>query len=834
MFRISFLILVFLSTTLIGQQIIVKIPDHQNRFKELNSIGSIDYVKDKEARLYLWGNDKLDSLIAKGFEFEILPHPVQGKSIVMATTIDQMANWDRYPTYTVYLQMMQKFAQDYPTLCRLDTIGYSVNGRILLAVEISDNVGQHEDEPQVFYTSTMHGDETTGFVLLLRLIDYLLKNYGTDPKVTYMVNNMRIFINPNANPDGTYYGGNNTVANAIRNNAHGVDLNRNFPDPRTYNNYTREPETQAMMNYAGRYNFVLSANFHGGAEIMNYPWDTWTTNENPHADAQWFYDLCKRYVDTARKVKPNYMTDVNPSGITEGGDWYVVEGGRQDYMNYWHNCKEVTVELSSTKLLGVEYLNNYWNYNKNSLLNFLLESLYGLRGIVTGENNQPLAASVEIINYDKYNSHVKTNPIVGNYHRMLNPGTYYVKFSSPGYLDKVHKVTIPAWNSSVRLDVQLTKTTSTQIKGYVFDLTTGQRLSGVEVALKSLNYPSAVTDVNGNFTINYIEGDYIVEFRKANYEIVQIPLSLPYTDSLIVGILPVKIYSFESDLPSEFTMSGNLPWQRDNSQAYHRSYSLRSGAIGNNQSSSVTLTKQTRQGNFIFYKKVSSEAGYDKLSFYIDGVLKASWSGEVAWSEYIINITEGQHTFKWTYSKDASTIAGADACWIDYIILPDYIPRYNVTFNVTLNGIPYSGATVFLEGYNTITTNNNGSAVFSAYQMTSGQLKYRVCINENLSDSGYVFINNNLNIQVNFSTTNLTPQRPSNVVIYPNPVTDFLTINTPNLTKISIYDLHGQKLIDYTTSKQTEKLNLSSLKAGIYMLTIETDNKKHTYKLVKQ
>ena len=115
--------------------------------------------------------------------------------------------------------MMYQFQTDYPELCQVVSIGQSVEGRELLFARISDNVGQDEGEAQFMYTGTIHGDETTGYILLLRLIDYLLTNYGTDPRITNMVNNLDIWINPAANPDGTYAGGNNTVYGATSENA---------------------------------------------------------------------------------------------------------------------------------------------------------------------------------------------------------------------------------------------------------------------------------------------------------------------------------------------------------------------------------------------------------------------------------------------------------------------------------------------------------------------------------------------------------------------------------------------------------------------------------------
>ena len=101
------------------------------------------------------------------------------KGIVSASNIAEAMEWDSYPTYTQYDSIMRHFNALYPDLCRLDTIGTSINGKLVLALKISDNASANEDEPEVFYTSTIHGDELAGYVLMLRLADYLLSNYAT-------------------------------------------------------------------------------------------------------------------------------------------------------------------------------------------------------------------------------------------------------------------------------------------------------------------------------------------------------------------------------------------------------------------------------------------------------------------------------------------------------------------------------------------------------------------------------------------------------------------------------------------------------------------------------
>ncbi|MBP5327415.1 MAG: T9SS type A sorting domain-containing protein [Bacteroidales bacterium] len=298
------------------------------------------------------------------------------KSIQMAATVEQMASWDRYPTYNTYIAMMQQWASQYPDLCKLDTIGLSVKGRLILCMHIQAHLDLPEaaNAPQFLYSSTMHGDEVTGYVMMLRLIDTLLRGYGNNPQYTNLVDNVAIYINPLSNPDGTYRGGNNTISSAMRYNANYVDLNRNYPDPfGTQPLSAEQPENTAMIAYLGSHQFRLSANLHGGSEVMNYPWDSFTSYERPHPDRQWWIEVSKRFVDTSRLYSQSHFRDVNSVGYIEGGDWYVISNGRQDYVNYYHNCHEMTMEISTDKTIDGEQLPEYWRFLQHSFVNYIEE-----------------------------------------------------------------------------------------------------------------------------------------------------------------------------------------------------------------------------------------------------------------------------------------------------------------------------------------------------------------------------------------------------------------------------------------------------------------------------
>lgn len=377
----------------------------------------------------------------------------------MATSVDSMLQWNCYPTYSTYTALMDSFQRWHPQICKIDTIlAATPNGHSLLVAHLTDNVAEENDRPQFFYTSTMHGDEVTGYYCMLRLIDYLLTNYGIDEEATWILQNVDLWICPNENPDGTYYSGDNKLGNSPtsrRYNAHSQDLNRSFPGP-TITILNFEPEVEAMMNFADNHHFTMSANFHGGSELANYPWDAWTSSEKRHADHAWWGYVARNYADTAQYYgSSNYFSDES-NGITNGGDWYVVTGSRQDYMNYFKHCRELTIELSTNKAPTSSNVDRYWQYNKVAFLNYIKEVKNGFYGsIYDAVTLQPIEnAKIRVSNHDTLNSEVYSFSGNTNYYRPIKSGSYEIIFSAENYCSDTVQVTTFD-GTGVRLDVAL-------------------------------------------------------------------------------------------------------------------------------------------------------------------------------------------------------------------------------------------------------------------------------------------------------------------------------------------------------------------------------------------
>ena len=106
--------------------------------------------------------------------------------------------------------------------------------------------------------------------------------------------------------------------------------------------------------------------------------------------------------------------------------------------------------------------------------------------------------------------------------------------------------------------------------------------------------------------------------------------------------------------------------------AFEGAFSLRSDPVGDGEAAQVEMSRTFAAGSIAFRVRVSSEAGFDFLRFYVDGVKAGEWSGtaNTAWQAFTTPITAGAHTLRWSYEKDGSASLGTDAAWIDAVTLP--------------------------------------------------------------------------------------------------------------------------------------------------------------------
>jgi len=356
---------------------------------------------------------------------------------------------------------MNHLVSQFPNLTRLVEVGQSTLGQSIVGIRISRGANTEREllKPMVRYSGNMHGNEPVGREMLNHLAEVLLRGYGHVEMITNLVDTTDITIIPTINPDGFDRGKEGACSGANyktgRFNEGDKDLNRDFPTWRDVNKTTaelyvgRQTETKAMMHLILSHPWVLSANFHDGAVVASYPYDDYRDfqrQEGIHRtpDHQFFKHLASTYAT-------NHQTMMNQSvctrwwfddGITNGADWYPLNGGMQDFNYIFSNDMEITLELSCCKYPRKYYLNKEWERNKESLVHYLHQVHRGIKGVVydssqelgrlgTGATSGGTGVPNVVIVVEETGLNITigknvTSSSRGEYWRLLLPGQYTV------------------------------------------------------------------------------------------------------------------------------------------------------------------------------------------------------------------------------------------------------------------------------------------------------------------------------------------------------------------------------------------------------------------------
>lgn len=355
--------------------------------------------------------------------------------------------YDRYYNYVDLTDRLQSLARGYPHIANLSSVGRSVESRELWVMRITrDPSRDAPGRPKFKYVGNMHGDETVSRQVLVYLVEYLLRKYGEEPRITELVDRTDIYIMPSMNPDGFERSQEGDCAGKAggRSNANSKDLNRSFPDQ--YDGAKADPgkvpEVTAVMKWIQEEKFVLSGNLHGGTVVASYPFDDSASHQEQNhysqsADDALFRHLALVYsqnhpvMKTGQPYCPDNIGESFQDGITNGAHWYDVPGGMQDY-NYLHgNCLEITMELSCCKYPLASELHHEWDLNRESLLAYMEKVHIGVWGFVKDAVSGAALSDASIV--VEGIQHNLTTGKYGDYHRLLLPGTYNVTAVAPGY-----------------------------------------------------------------------------------------------------------------------------------------------------------------------------------------------------------------------------------------------------------------------------------------------------------------------------------------------------------------------------------------------------------------
>ena len=197
---------------------------------------------------------------------------------------------------------------------------------------------------------------------------------------------------------------------------------------------------------------------------------------------------------------------------------------------------------------------------------------------------------------------------------------------------------------------------------------------------QTITAPVQGNPINITYNVTTSPVDYVLD---ENFDPVCSVVAEYYPDSLDPMSPYVKVY-WGCGLPGEeivepfetgdfsmfdWQLDPTYPWSVTTTNPYEGQYCMKSGGAGvANVVSNMTVTVNIpADGEMSFFGKISSESNWDYGYFYIDGAQMGQYTGAGNWGERSFNITAGDHTFQWRYTKDGSVNSNDDCFYVDYI-----------------------------------------------------------------------------------------------------------------------------------------------------------------------
>jgi carboxypeptidase T len=271
-------------------------------------------------------------------------------------------------TYHNYAEMTSETAQavaDHSAIVSRVSLGNSYQGRAIWALKVSDNVGTDESEPEVLFTANQHAREHLTVEMALYILRQLTDLYGTDSRITNLVNSREIWIVPMVNPDGVEYDIATGSYRMWRKNrqpnsgssAVGTDLNRNWSfqwgccggssgstSSETYRGPSAfsAPETQVVRNFVnsrvvgGAQQIKSHIDWHTYSELILWPYGYTTANTTATLSAN---------DRNAHATLGQQMAATNGYTPEQASDLYIADGTINDWMWGTYKIFSYTFEM---------------------------------------------------------------------------------------------------------------------------------------------------------------------------------------------------------------------------------------------------------------------------------------------------------------------------------------------------------------------------------------------------------------------------------------------------------------------------------------------------------
>ncbi|MEV0961859.1 M14 family metallopeptidase [Streptomyces sp. NPDC049910] len=312
-------------------------------------------------------------LRALGHDLEPLPAPPSRKTAGVAVQPFDFPPADsRYHNYAEMSAEIDQRVAAHPDIMSKRVIGTSYQGRDIVAIKISDNVGTDENEPEVLFTHHQHAREHLTVEMALYLLRELGDDYGSDSRITNAVDSREIWIVPDLNPDGGEYDIATGSYRSWRKNrqpnsgssAIGTDLNRNWnykfgccggssgsPSSDTYRGRSAEsaPEVKVVADFVrsrvvgGKQQITAGIDFHTYSELILWPYGYTTADTAPGMTQ----DDRDAFATVGQK-----MAASNGYTPEQSSDLYITDGSIDDWLWGDQRIFGYTFELYPRSFIG--------------------------------------------------------------------------------------------------------------------------------------------------------------------------------------------------------------------------------------------------------------------------------------------------------------------------------------------------------------------------------------------------------------------------------------------------------------------------------------------------
>ncbi len=170
-----------------------------------------------------------------------------------------------------------------------------------------------------------------------------------------------------------------------------------------------------------------------------------------------------------------------------------------------------------------------------------------------------------------------------------------------------------------------------------------------------------------------------MEKRKNKTRLARAAMTLLFALLATVGAWAETVtFDFEDNqIPGDWTNDDNYPWvvvSESQGNGHTGTYCIKSGnsGVSSSESSIEATFTFVGDGSISFLGGCWGEGSstlYDKCIFYIDGVEKFSFGARDTWETYSFEVEAGEHTFKWSFTKDSSVNGTGDAFFVDDIVI---------------------------------------------------------------------------------------------------------------------------------------------------------------------